>query len=116
VFTTRPLDVISMVEAFKNTYPNLRQNIVLMADVPYSAHMDLIVSAVEAQGYVNVFATKVIHDPSSSLPNRTVPTKVSENLAALKEYPLFNIAPPPAALLLTLSSRVASIHIYSAES
>jgi diphthamide biosynthesis protein 2 len=115
VFTTKPLDLISAVGAFKTTYPDLQQKIVLMVDVPYSAHMDLIASALQVEGYVNIFATKVIHDPSSALPNRTVPSQVSEKLAALKDYALFHIGQPPAALLLILSSRVESIHIYLPE-
>src|SRR6202000_1650150 len=31
VFTTRPLDMISTVEAFKSTYPDLQQKVVIMA-------------------------------------------------------------------------------------
>jgi len=64
-------------------------------------------------GYNNVYATDIIHNPASPLPNRTVPPGASESKEALREYALFHISDPPTSLLLTLYSRVASIHIYS---
>jgi diphthamide biosynthesis protein 2 len=109
VFTERPLDLDVAVEKFKETYPDTGAKVVLMADIPYSHHISPLHTRLGEAGYTNVHATSIIHDPSSPLPNRTIPQGVSD---ALRDYALFHISDPPASLLLTLSSRVASIHIY----
>jgi diphthamide biosynthesis protein 2 len=108
VFTTRPLDVDAALAALTETYPDKETKLVLMADIPYAHHVPVLHTRLQDMGYTNVFATEVVHDPSSALPNRTVPVDAE----ALREYALFHVADPPDSLLLTLSSRVASTHIY----
>jgi diphthamide biosynthesis protein 2 len=112
VYTTRPLDVAAVVDALKNTYADRGERIILMADLPYSAHVQAVFEALENEGYSNLFSTDVIHNPSSPLPNRTVPVEVEEDITKLKDYQLFHIGTPPTALLLTLSSRLGAISIY----
>ncbi|KAI9815973.1 MAG: Diphthamide biosynthesis protein 2 [Pycnora praestabilis] len=112
VFTTRPLSLDSVVEAFVDTYLAHDQKVVLMADVTYSNHIPQVYRALATKGYVNIYPTSIIHDPSSPLPNRTIPDDVANDSDALREYQLFHISEPPTSLLLTLSSRLAAIHIY----
>ena len=112
VFTVRPLDIAAATEAFKSAFPDRNDKIVLMGDIPFAMHIREIEQRLRAEGYQNIFATSVIHDRLSPLPNRTVPEEAVASKARLKEYHLFHIGPPPTALLLTLSSRVASTHIY----
>jgi diphthamide biosynthesis protein 2 len=112
VFTERPLDLDTVVSTFKQTYPARDSKVILMADIPYAHHVPLLHARLLDQGYTNIFATSILHNPSSLLPNRTVPQEASEARGSLRDYALFHISDPPTALLLTLSSRVASIHIY----
>ncbi|KAF2092345.1 diphthamide biosynthesis protein [Saccharata proteae CBS 121410] len=112
VFTTRPLDLKAVVTAFKETYPEKEESVILMADIPYQNHMPALREALAKEGYTNLYSPDLIHDPSSPLPNRTVPDAVVEDPGKLKSHTLFHVADPPPALLLTLSSRVAAIHIY----
>ncbi|KAK5724642.1 Diphthamide biosynthesis protein 2 [Elasticomyces elasticus] len=96
VFTSKPMDSDAAVSSFKQTYPD--------ADS-------------KAEGYTNVFQTSIIHDPSSLLPNRTLPPDVKQDAPeSLREYAIFHISTPPTSLLLILSSRVRSIHIFSTDS
>lgn len=111
VFTTKPLALDSAVEAFQRTYPDKSGKIVLMADIPYQHNIPELAGRLRREGYENVFATEILHDPSSALPNRTVPSRVQTDQEALKQYSIFHVSSPPASLLLTLSSRVHSIHI-----
>lgn len=113
VFTARSLDIDATVSAFKNTYPNKSQKVILMADIPYSHHIPALQMRVQEEGYTNTYATEIVHSPSSQLPNRTVPPETEGSKDALREYQLFHISDPPTSLLLTLSSRVSAIHIYS---
>jgi diphthamide biosynthesis protein 2 len=116
VFTERPLALDPVVATFKETYPEKETKIVLMADIPYSHHVPSLYKRLYDNGYTNIHATKIVHNPSSPLPNRTIPPEASETDEALHDYALFHISDPPTSLLLTLSSRVASIHIYPTES
>lgn len=84
-----------------------------MADVTYASHLQDIGSVLRAQGYTCVFSTGIVHDPSSPLPNRTVPESVYRDPRTLREWHLFHISDPPDSLLLTLASRVSGIHVYS---
>ncbi|KAF2423392.1 diphthamide biosynthesis protein [Tothia fuscella] len=111
VFTEKSLDIDSTVDAFKTTYPKKDEKVVLMADIPYCTHISNIHQRLKDEGYTNVFATEVLHNPSSALPNRTVPEEVGSNMDNLQAYAIFHLGPPPTALLLTLSSRVSSVHI-----
>ncbi|KAL6707763.1 Diphthamide biosynthesis protein 2 [Coniothyrium glycines] len=115
VFTERPLELDIVVKTFQQTYPSHDAKIILMADIPYSHHIPVLVARLHGFGYTNVFATEIVHNPSSALPNRTVPCETFGE-DSLRDYALFHISDPPPALLLTISSRVASINIYPTDS
>lgn len=115
VFTHKPLPLEPLVRAFKTTYPDPSAKVALVADVTYSDHVPEVYSRLMGEGYTNLFATELVHDPSSAIPNRTVPDSVREAPESLSEWQLFHISDPPTALLLTLASRVAGIHIYPTE-
>lgn len=112
VFTERELDLDPVISTFTQTYPEKDQKIILMADIPYSHHIPTLYSRLQSQGYTNLFATEIIHNPDSLLPNRTVPAEASTSKTALQSHALFHISDPPPSLLLTLSSRLATTHIY----
>ena len=112
VFTEQALSVEGVLAAFQETYPERAEKVVLMADVTYASHLPQIEERLRQKGYAYLFTTVIVHDPSSPLPNRTVPEEVSREPEKLKEWRLFHIAEPPQALLLTLSSRVADVQIY----
>ncbi|KAK3714061.1 Diphthamide biosynthesis protein 2 [Vermiconidia calcicola] len=113
VFTSKPLDLDVAVQCFKATYKELGEKVCLMADIPYSHHIPDINEKLRDEGYTDVFATEVVRDPSSLLPNRTVPGEVQEEGSSdkLQEYSIFHISEPPTSLLLILSSRVKRINI-----
>lgn len=112
VFTERPLELNSVIATFTETYRDKQAKVILMADIPYSHHVPILHARLQEAGYTNTYATEIVHNPSSPLPNRTILSGATENEEALGEYALFHISDPPTALLLTLSSRVASVHIY----
>ncbi|KAI4909500.1 hypothetical protein J4E90_008197 [Alternaria incomplexa] len=112
VFTERPLDLDPVIATFQETYPEKDAKIILMADIPYSHHIPPLHARLQDAGYTHIHATEIVHNPSSPLPNRTMPPNTTETDEALHDYALFHISDPPTSLLLTLSSRVASIHIY----
>ena len=112
VFTHKPLSIDPVVKAFKATYPDPAAAVILAADVTYSGHVSEVYQRLVDDGYSNLFATEVLHDPSSAIPNRTVPASVKAAPETLSDWQLFHISDPPTALLLTLASRVAAIHIY----
>ncbi|KAL4885892.1 hypothetical protein BJY04DRAFT_205166 [Aspergillus karnatakaensis] len=112
VFTHKELALEPLVKAFKETYPDLSTKVILAADVTYSDHVTEVYARLTEEGYTDLFATELVHDPSSVIPNRTVPVSVKEAPESLVDWQLFHISEPPTALLLTLASRVAAIHIY----
>ncbi|KAI4656721.1 uncharacterized protein J4E78_006612 [Alternaria triticimaculans] len=112
VFTERPLDLDPVIATFQETYPEKDAKIILMADIPYSHYIPTLHTRLQDAGYTHIHATEIVHNPSSPLPNRTIPPNTTETDEALHDYALFHISDPPTSLLLTLSSRVASIHIY----
>ncbi|ORY04138.1 putative diphthamide synthesis protein-domain-containing protein [Clohesyomyces aquaticus] len=118
VFTERPLDMNAVISTFKETYPDKEEKVILMADIPYSHHIPDLHALLQQAGYQNVHATEILHNPSSPLPNRTIPSAItgSEDPHALRAYQLFHISSPPTSLLLTLSSRVSAIHIFPTDS
>lgn len=111
VFTTSPLNLTSVVSSFYSTFPEKDANIILMADVTYASHIPALHHILVEDGYTNVFATNVIHDPSSPLPNRTLPPG-GEDPETLRSQTIFHISTPLPSLLLVLASRVTSIHTY----
>lgn len=112
VYTTRELDHESVVASFEASFPDATTKVILMTDITYSSHLTSILRLLAPQGYANIFVPEIIHDPSSPLPNRTIPDRVKAGAEKLSDYHLFHISDPPPALLLTLSSRVQSTIIY----
>ncbi|KAK6432804.1 Diphthamide biosynthesis protein 2 [Oleoguttula sp. CCFEE 5521] len=110
VFTSPPLDLNAAVVAFKRTYSDVQEKVILMADVPYQSHIPELAQRLRDEGYGNLFATDILHNPGSALPNRTVPREIQSDLEALKAYNVFHISEPPNSLLLVLSSRVKAFH------
>jgi len=111
VFTTKALDLEGTVSTFQATYPDLHEKVVLMADIPFQHHITELQRRLKEHGYTNVHETKILHNPASPLPNRTVPEEIQSNPEALREFSIFHISDPPTSLLLTLSSRVSRVHI-----
>lgn len=112
IFTVQPLAMDPLLQVFQEAFPNCDERVILMADVPYSSHLASIGTALKRFGYSNIFTTDIVHNPSSPLPNRTIPDNLSADAAKLKQWHLFHISTPPESLLLILSSRVAQIHIF----
>lgn len=113
IFTIQPLAMDPLLQVFQEAFPNCDERVILMADVPYSSHLTSIGTALKRLGYSNLFTTDIVHDPSSPLPNRTIPDDLSAGAAKLNQWHLFHISTPPESLLLILSSRVSQIHIFS---
>ncbi|KAL8709070.1 MAG: hypothetical protein Q9220_006091 [cf. Caloplaca sp. 1 TL-2023] len=111
IFTTQPISVDAVIQAFEATYSHREESIILTSDVTFEGHLAQICSKLSARGYSSLFAADVVHSPSSPLPNRTVPDGIHLNPNNLQQWRLFHISEPPDALLLTLASRVLSIHI-----
>lgn len=116
VFTTRDLPLEPLIRSFETTFQEKSSKILLMADVVYHVHLKELSDRLTNLGYTNIFAPSIIHDPSSPLPNRTIPPEVAAGNADLKSYQLFHVSDPPPALLLTLSSRLQAMYIYSTTS
>ncbi|KXT14379.1 hypothetical protein AC579_2774 [Pseudocercospora musae] len=116
VFTAKPLDTDAVLASFRHTYPAKHERVVLMADIPYTHHLVSLHSTLTQEGYSNIFKTDIVRDPSSLLPNRTIPSEVQRNPESLKEYSIFHVSSPPTTLLLILSSRIKAMHIFSTES
>jgi diphthamide biosynthesis protein 2 len=112
VYTTRLLSHEPVIAAFKETFPEKDTKIILMADITYDNHVKSILNQLQEMGYTDTFAPEIVHDPSSMLPNRTIPPAVATGDAELRDYQLFHISDPPPALLLTLSSRLQAMHIF----
>lgn len=112
VFTHKELPLEPVVDAFKATYSDPSTKVVIAADVGFSDHVLRLYERLVQDGYANLFATDLVHEPSSPIPNRTIPETIRENPETLSDWQLFHISDPPTALLLTLASRVAAIHIY----
>lgn len=113
IFTKQPLAIDSVIEAFESIYQDHTRPVVLMSDVTYASHLHEIGTKLSRQGYSSIFTADILHDPASPLPNRTVPEGVETDPQKLRGWHLFHISSPPDSLLLTLSSRVSSVHVYS---
>jgi diphthamide biosynthesis protein 2 len=116
VFTQKSLDLDAAVRSFKATYPDTNEKVCLMADIPYSHHLESLHDFLRAEGYPNLFSTHILHNPSSLIPNRTIPSDAESDAEKLKEYSIFHISNPPTSLLLILSSRIKSMHIFDPSS
>ena len=116
VFTEKSLDLNAAIASFESTYTNKDDKICLMADIPYSHHLNELQLRLTQEGHTNVFKTSIIRDPRSPLPNRTVPAEVQDDPERLKEWNVFHVATPPTSLLLILSFRIKAMHIFDTES
>ncbi|KAJ5789642.1 uncharacterized protein N7518_006653 [Penicillium psychrosexuale] len=112
VFTHKDLPLEPVIRAFKATYLDPTTKVIIAADVTFADHVPTVYARLMEEGYSNIYATEVVHEPSSSIPNRTVPESVREAPETLADWQLFHISDPPTALMMTLASRVAAIHIY----
>ena len=114
VFTAEELDVGSVAAAFRAIYPDRAAPVILMADAPFQCHVAPLHALLRSVGYTAVFPTAIVYDPAAPLPNRTSPAAdgAAPDQAPLARWALFHVSSPPPALLLTLASRVASIHVY----
>ena len=113
IFTVHVLiDQSKLIKDFENFYEDHKQKIILMADVTYQGHLQKIMSDLQLRGFSGLYLADIVHDPSSPLPNRTVPDEVKADASKLKDWQLFHVSDPPESLLLTLASRMASIRIY----
>lgn len=116
IFTHQTLDHDKVVSSFTDAYPDPSTKIILTADMAYAHLVQAIYQKFLEEGYTEIFAAEMIHDPASSIPNRTVPAEVRENPENLKHWQLFHISQPPTSLLLTLSSRLSGIRIFPTNS
>ena len=115
VFTKRTIPIDTAEQVFKSTFPDRTEKVILMADVMYANTASDLEARLRQDGYTCIYSTSVVHDPSSPLPNRSVPEDVQRDATCLSNYHLFHISEPPTSLLLTLASRVASIHVFPSE-
>jgi diphthamide biosynthesis protein 2 len=113
IYTKMQLNMDNVVSTFRDAFPNLNAKVVVTADMPYELHVVPLVERLRRLGYSDLFAAKIVHDPSSSIPNRTVPATVAEDAASLSVWNLFHVSEPPTSLLLTLQSRMSTIRVYS---
>ncbi len=113
VFTKQPLpEQPRLIKELEHFYKDRQQKTILMADVTYQNHLQGIMNVLQLQNFRNIFLADIIHDPSSPLPNRTVPEEVKADFSKLSEWQLFHISEPPQSLLLILASRLGSIRIF----
>lgn len=119
VFTKHHLDLDAAVEAFESEFPDKETKVVVMADVAYQDHVPELYRRVRDRGYKELLSTRIQHNPLGSIPNRTVIDSTDHEAQLdgtdgvdLASYSVFHISTPPTALLLALSSRVASLHIF----
>lgn len=122
VFTQQKLDFDVVGGSFEKEFPNKDDKIVIMADVMFQQHVEALCQKLRDSGYVGVMGTDIVRDPGASIPNRKViekqgsgesdEQKDSESEIDWSACHLFHISTPPTSLLLTLSSRLASLRIY----
>ncbi|KAF2970441.1 hypothetical protein GQX73_g3125 [Xylaria multiplex] len=116
IFTRQALDHDAVAKSFAQEFTDKEAKVIIMADVMFQEHVAPICERLKAQGYNHTVATEIIRDPSSTIPNRSVPSldpvSSEKHDYDLHEYHLFHISTPPTSLLLSLSSRLTSLHIY----
>ncbi|KAK6501868.1 Diphthamide biosynthesis protein 2 [Arthrobotrys musiformis] len=103
IFTTLPLDLQALISSFISTFPDKSTPVVLTSSLPYSSHIPTIHSSLESEGYTSLFATSIIHNPASPIPNRTCPPT-----DVISEYHILHIDQPLTSLILTLSTLTSS--------
>ena len=112
VYTKRDLDHDEAMKSFLSAFPDQCTRVVVTADMPYASHVQPLCTQLAELGYESMFAASIIHDPSSLIPNRSLPSSVAEDPVSLKDWHLFHIAEPPTSLLLTMTSRMASVIVH----
>lgn len=112
VFVEQELDLEAAAKSFEELYPDKQQKVILMADVAYARHLPNLSKLLETRGYIGLYRTEVEHNPSSLIPNRTVPSDVITDTVNLATWSLFHLSSPPSSLLLLLASRVSGFNIY----
>lgn len=120
VFTKHALDLDDALQSFESEFPDKEAKVVLMADVTYQDHVSELYRRARERGYKELLSTRIHRDPLGSIPNRIIVDSDDRQVAIdetdgidLKQYSIFHVSSPPTALLLALSSRVSSLHIYS---
>ncbi|CAN8101000.1 unnamed protein product [Discula destructiva] len=121
VFTKHQLDLEGAAQEFETEFPDKDAKVVLMADVAYQDHVPELYRRISERGYKEVLSTSIQHNPLGRIPNRAIMDAqdqeikfgVDENDGLdLKDYSVFHVSSPPTALLLALSSRIASLHVF----
>ncbi|KAI0126273.1 Diphthamide biosynthesis protein 2 [Xylariales sp. AK1849] len=137
IFTRQRLEYDDVVVGFEKEFSDIagkesnrekeEVKVVVMADVMFQEYVVPICERLRERGWMNVKATEVVREPGAVIPNRRIiatgeePPDTSrdrpggspaENASDLEDHHLFHISKPPTALLLTLSSRLSSLHIY----
>lgn len=120
VFTKHVLDLDDALQSFEAEFPDKDSKTVIMADVTYQDHVPELYRRARERGYNELLSTRIKHDPLGSIPNRVIVDSDDNQVVIdetdgidLKQYSIFHVSSPPTALLLALSSRVSSLHIYS---
>lgn len=125
VFTKHSLDLEAAVQSFESEFPDKNAKIILVADVAYQQHIPELYQRIRKRGYTGLLCTKIHRNPLGSIPNRTIHDADDHELQTsddpangidLKIYSIFHISNPPTALLLALSTRIASLHIFPTDS
>ncbi|KAI8623203.1 putative diphthamide synthesis protein-domain-containing protein [Xylariaceae sp. FL1651] len=116
IFTAQELDHDAVADMFAQEFADRATKAIIMADVIFQEHVAPVCALLKNKGYGNVVGTEIIRDPSSTIPNRSIPSispvSTGKHDYDIHEYHLFHISTPPTSLLLTLSSRVASLRIH----
>lgn len=137
VFTRQKLDYDDVVAAFEKEFPLPKERekdantVIIMADVMFQEHVQPVCDLLRKRGHANIKTTEIVHDPAAPVPNRRIvanhtndddsdagATAQSDTTAtpsqeeSLRDHHIFHISTPPAALLMTLSSRLSSLRIY----
>lgn len=120
VFTKHALDLDEALQSFESEFPDKDSKLILMADVTYQDHVPKLYRRARERGYKEMLSTRIQHDPLGSIPNRIIVDPDDNQVTVdetdgidLKQYSIFHVSSPPTALLLALSSRVSSLHIFS---
>jgi len=124
VFTKHRLDLDAVLGDFERQFSDRDAAVLLMADVTYQDHVPTLATSLHRRGYSKVLSTEVVHNPSGLIPNRAVvdnggnAVNLGEDNGAisLKNCAVYHVSMPPTALLLALSSRVGSFHLYDTSS
>lgn len=93
IFTRMELDHEVVMDFIRRHFPDMDAKVILTADVSYAHHVRPISQLLESAGYTNKFAASIIHDPSSSIPNRTVPDAVKADLELVRVAPGPHLGP-----------------------